>query len=165
MKIEECIKDAYDSIVLFNKMAGNLPCTNYESVDNQLSYIFEEFTETVDALETGIIGDEYGHFKLGEKFINRIELLDGACDLFVTVVGLLAKLESMGYNVGLAMQRVNENNLSKFPEFRQPLKYDPRFTAQLMPEFDRYVIKDDGGKVRKPSDFQPVDLSDLVPTQ
>lgn len=148
MEVAKVIKVAYNEVGEFNDIAGNLTNVNLESIDAQLSFIFEELTETIDGLEQG----------------NMVELLDGACDLFVTVGGLMQKLEAMGFNVAHALGRVNANNLSKFPKAGSTIPtIDPTWDMTMNEKYQRIVLKDANGKVRKPADFVSVDLSDLVP--
>jgi hypothetical protein len=142
----ETIQEAYKNVELFNKIASNLDNVTPESIDNQLSFIYEELCETIDAVEYG----------------NDLEALDGCCDLFVTVAGLMQKLEAAGFDVSEALKKVNENNLSKFP------LYDVR-NNELAPANTRTIIdanhgvlifKDiETGKIRKPTNFVPVNLS------
>lgn len=146
MKTQEMITEAYADVALFNTLAGNLTNVTDESVDSQISFIFEELSETIAGMEA----------------LDRVEILDGACDLFVTVAGLLQKLESQGYNVAEALHRVNGNNLSKFPKQLAEIGYPAGWTTKLNASYGRWVIKDAAGKVRKPANFVPVDLSDLV---
>lgn len=149
METTKVIKVAYAEVREFNDIAGNLTNATVESIDNQLGFIFEELTETIDGLEAG----------------DKVELLDGACDLFVTVAGLLQKLEAAGYNVAHALGRVNANNLSKFPKVGELFPYNPDFNLTLNEKYQRVVLKDGNGKVRKPDNFVAVDLSDLVPKE
>lgn len=137
---------AFQSVKTFNKLAGNLKSVDEYSVDNQLDFIFEEFSEGVDGFENK----------------DEIELLDSACDLFVTVAGLMQKLEAVGFDIDSALQRVNDNNLSKFP-IDEHFPRDPAHMVTYNSEFQRWVIKDKNGKVRKPLNFVAVDLSDCVP--
>ena len=138
---------AYREVEKFNKIAGNLDSVTPESVSNQLSYVFEELTETIDALENG----------------DAVELLDGYCDLLVTVHGLGQKLQAAGFDTQEAEKRVNANNMSKYIPTNETIHYDPSFTKTLNEEYNVYVLRDSNMKVRKPSNFQSVDLSDLVP--
>ncbi len=134
----------YNQVKKFNNVAGNLDNVTPESVSNQLSFIFEELTETIDALEAG---DDEG-------------LLDGCADLFVTVAGLMQKLDYAGFAVGEAIARVNENNLSKFNNTGnfQP----PNTNAVYNKQYDLFSFIDkDTGKIMKPTDFLSVDLEGL----
>lgn len=149
METTKVIKVAYAEVREFNDIAGNLTNVTVESIDNQLGFIFEELTETIDGLEAG----------------DKVELLDGACDLFVTVAGLLQKLEAAGYNVAHALGRVNANNLSKFPKLGELFAFEPGHTLSYNEKYKRNVIKDGNGKIRKPVNFVAVDLSDLVPKE
>lgn len=149
MNATKIMQVAYAEVAQFNEIAGNLTNVTDDSIDNQISFIFEELQETITAFEEG----------------NKVEVLDGACDLFVTVAGLLQKLEAAGYNVAHALGRVNANNLSKYPAVAEQaaIVIPTEWTATINEKYQRLVLKDANGKVRKPSNFVAVDLSDLVP--
>ncbi len=134
----------YNQVKKFNSVAGNLDNVTPESVSNQLSFIYEELVETIDALEAG--DDE--------------ELLDGCADLFVTVSGLMQKLDAAGFKVAEAIARVNENNLSKF---NSTGNFQPSNTnAVYNKQYDLYSFLDkETGKIRKPTNFISVDLDGL----
>jgi len=147
-KMEDTIQEAYKNVKLFNQIASNLDNVTPESIDNQISFIWEEMCEAIDAVEAK----------------DEVELLDATCDVFVTVTGLMQKLEVAGFDVSGALKKVNENNLQKFPE------YDVRKDVnELAPPNTRTIIdgnhcvlvfKDkDTGKIRKPTNFVPVNLS------
>lgn len=134
----------YNQVKKFNSVANNLNNVTPESVSNQLSFIYEELVETIDALEAG--DDE--------------ELLDGCADLFVTVAGLMQKLDAAGFKVAEAITRVNENNLSKFNSTGnfQP----PNTNAVYNKQYDLYSFLDkETGKIMKPTNFLSVDLDGL----
>jgi len=143
----ESIAAAYESTRVFNSVAGNLLDVDEFSVDNQISFIWEEFAECVDAFE--------------QK--DSVELLDAACDLFVTVAGLMQKLEAAGFNVEEALKKVCDNNNSKYIPIGKPVPYDSEFTATFNEEHKVFVITDSNGKIRKPSNFKSVDISNLIP--
>lgn len=136
----------YQDVAEFNRIAGNLDNVTLESIDNQLSFIFEEFSETITGIEEE----------------NAKELIDGACDTFVTVAGLLQKLEAAGVDIREAINRVNQNNLSKFVPITEPLLYDPQFTVSVDEKSGRRILKDGNGKIRKPNNFVSVDLQDIA---
>ena len=140
-KFSDTIAEAYKQVELFNEIASNLDNVTIDSLDNQLSFVYEELVETIDALEAG--DDE--------------ELLDGCADLFVTVAGLMQKLDAAGFKVAEAITRVNENNLSKFNSTGnfQP----PNTNAVYNKQYDLYSFLDkETGKIRKPTNFLSVDL-------
>jgi NTP pyrophosphatase (non-canonical NTP hydrolase) len=143
------IAEAFEGVRQFNDLAGNFDNVTDQSVDNQLSYIFEELSEAITAFEEG----------------DRVEVLDGAADLFVTVAGLLQIMEQQGYDVNTALRRVNQNNMSKFPQVGESFSYGPDYNVRLNTNYARYVIKDSVGKVRKPNNFQGVYLTDLIPAR
>lgn len=136
----------YNDVAEFNRLAGQLDNVTLQLIDNQLDYIWEEFIETVDAFEES----------------NSVELIDGACDMFVTVAGLLQKLEAAGVDIREALDRVNQNNLSKFVPLDIALNYNPEYTVTIDEKSQRRILKNDAGKVMKPNNFVPVDLSDLA---
>lgn len=145
-KVASMIERSYLRIYEFNEIAGNLNNVDEYSVDNQLSYIYEELAETISAFEKQ----------------DSIELLDGAVDIFVTSVGLLQKLEAAGFNVAEAMNRVDLNNLAKFPKNTDSIQYDASYIKTFNEKYGRYVLKDSSSKVRKYANFPKVDLSDCI---
>jgi phosphoribosyl-ATP pyrophosphohydrolase len=138
---------AYHSVKEFNEIANNFNNVGYDSINNQISFVFEELEETITAFENN----------------DAVETLDGVCDLFVTIVGLMQKLEVAGYNVEEALKRVNENNMSKYIPKGKSFTYPKGLTAHHNKKYNVYVLKDETGKIKKPSNFQPVDISDCVP--
>lgn len=147
--IANYIQESFYNIYQFNDLANNFEKVDKASLENQCIFIKEELNETLQAIVSN----------------DKVETLDGACDLWVTVVGLLQKLESLGYNVKEAMQRVDENNLTKFPKTLQGLTFSSNFTSYKNDKYQRYVTKDYYGKVRKYDNFPKVDLLDLVPKE
>ena len=145
-KVAGYIGKSYLRVYEFNDIAGNLDDVTIDSVSNQLSFIFEELSEAIAALEEG---DEVG-------------LLDGACDLSVTVNGLLQKLENAGFKVAEAMERVDLNNLTKMPTSLDGAIVDQSFTTEYNEKYGRHVIKDFNGKVRKPSTYKSVEIGDCA---
>lgn len=166
---KDTIAEAYQQVELFNEIAGNFDNVIIDSLDNQLSFVFEELTETIDALESK----------------DDKEYVDGLADIFVTVAGLLQKSEKAGYDVAEAIKRVNVNNLSKFPPFamlneadgrmgesrfdRTRLCYDYKQKpdnafAVINERFSVIVFKNiNTDKIMKPLNFVPVDLTGTYP--
>jgi hypothetical protein len=180
-KMEDTIQEAYKNVKLFNSIAGNLDNVTPESVDSQMSFIFEELAEGIDAVERGLTARcEWTTFddENLDEYDPDVELLDAACDMFVTVAGLMQKLEAVGFDVGGALKKVNENNLSKFPAGNAAIyhtlvsaaivhkfKLDseavrpPNTTKEYNSQYSVYVFKDiETGKIRKPTNFVPVNL-------
>ena len=93
----------YNQVKKFNTVAGQLENVTKQSLALQMELIQEEYLELVQAFD-----DE-----------DDEEYLDATADLFVTVAGLMQKLEAAGFNVEEAMNRVAENNLDKFPLSRK----------------------------------------------
>ncbi|QDP60412.1 MAG: hypothetical protein GOVbin1096_40 [Prokaryotic dsDNA virus sp.] len=154
---------AYDKIYLMNTLIGHQPVEPntkefWEQIRSQTELVLEETKETLDAAI-----DE-----------DPQELLDGVADIMVTAIGLYQKLILSGYQTPEALERVCDNNLTKFhrdPEHaNETLEY---YKEQGIETFVRLVTMQDGteyygvinkesGKLLKPHDFVGVVLSDLV---
>jgi len=134
----------YEQVKIFNELAGNLDNVDKASIALQLDIAQEEYIETVDAFDAK----------------NPIELLDGYIDQIVVGFGGLQKLEALGVDVETAFERVNNNNLSKFSD--SVLQQPPKTTATFNKRWEKWVFKNNQtGKIMKPLDFSPVDLSDI----
>lgn len=113
----------------------------------QVGCFFEEVNEVLNALgeyEIGSLEDvSEGYKKYGGKVQltdeQRLELLDGLCDVIVTAVGVahMFDMDIIG-----AMSEVNRSNFSKFVGGK------PVFNEQ--------------GKIAKPATYSPPDLKDFV---
>lgn len=89
----------YNDISKFNMVAGKSPIPNdWEQKKNQLARVLEEVKETITAVENK----------------DKLELLDGFCDILYTALYLGEMLKADGIDVQGAMEEVCENNLSKF---------------------------------------------------
>ena len=137
----------------FNKTAGNNEKLSKKDFEAQYKCLVEEVNEIGEGLETN----------------NLEEVLDGVVDVLVVATGLAHKLEAFGINVGEAVNRITENNLSKFPEYtkKEALETIEMYSkkGELVHSYEKYgrlVTVDLNGKIRKPASFVSVDLSDLV---
>lgn len=160
----------------FNELAGNLINVTPEKLVAQQKVIDEELNELNKAIAAK----------------DKVEILDGWCDVVVTVYGkclmlnhykdlngmlrllrlyqeiidLEKDLSIQGYNTFEAFQRVCDNNLLKFPlvSEKDKYQYDEGITLTVSEvDSERLVPKDTNGKVRKFKDFPKVDLTDLIP--
>lgn len=160
------MEDFYDSVVLFQKIAGkdasypDMSLDFVDSVYSQLLRVEEELKETKDALHNE----------------DSVEVLDGAIDLLFVVAGLLRILERSGYNTTEAMKRVGDNNLHKFfnevfSAIRTKSFHCDNGQKSLVHKVDvdgetYYVVKRvEDSKVMKPKGFEGVDLTDLIPDE
>lgn len=153
----------FEKIYLFNSLIGQNPAQAgteefFNQVSNQTSLILEEVNETLDAA------------------INRdlVEVIDGVSDIMVTAIGLYQKLQLSGVDIGEALHQVCDNNLKKFhrdPEeanktvkFYQDQGVETFVRFHKMEDGSEYfaVIRKEDGKLMKPYDFEPVDLSNIV---
>lgn len=145
-KTGDLINLLYEEVKMFNEIAGTLDNVSVESISNQLDFHYEEGIETITAF------DEQ----------DDCELVDGVADQFVTLMGLIQKMEQVGYNVAEAIKRVNANNLSKYTMFKefQP----PNTNAVYNVKHGLWVFLDkETNKIKKPLNFKPVDLSGTYP--
>lgn len=153
---------AFDQVYQFNDMAGQFDTNPIDGVNLQLDLIFEEFCdETIKAFERGCNAIAYYKDKQ-EASKQAVNLLDGVCDTFVVVAGLMQKLQNAGFDVEQALLRVTDNNLSKFTT-----KADYNWASQQGYEvnydetYHRFSYRDSNGKLRKSFDYKSVDISDL----
>lgn len=148
------IQDAYESVRKFNLIAGNMEGVDTKSVAAQIDFIKEELEETYSANFLGI---------------DAVELLDGACDLFVTVSGLMQKLEAAGFDVEGALRCVCDNNLMKFPTMAEVFEAEDNLAPLGTPCGVNFVegravfkrVTD--SKIMKPRNFVAVNLEGLAP--
>jgi hypothetical protein len=147
MNIEEHYWDVY----AFNNIAGNLANVDEASVAAQIKVVVEEVKEIEKAF--------------AEK--DSVELLDGVCDAFVTVAGLMQKMSYAGFKVDEALERVCLNNMAKYPSEMSKEELDncdkQGWDVLYNIDCECYVLKDKNGKIRKPLGFKSVEISDLVP--
>lgn len=142
------------SVFSFNATAGNFESLNEYStikstLNKQAALILEEVKETIEA----------------ESYT---DMLDGVVDVLVTAFGYAQMLEHLGIDVAKAMMLVAENNLSKFTKSQSVAEDTVAMYKEkgVMCEYKKvdgvYVIKDENGKVRKPIDYVPVDLTSCL---
>lgn len=149
--------DAYTDLLwasyLFNELSGGAKELSEEAVVSQYDLIKEEFNELTAAMQAK----------------DTEEVLDGCIDILVTTYGLLQKLEALGCNVEQAMIDTANNNASKFPYADQGpnvlatvamyAEQGIKVQGTFNDEYQRYVIRDTNGKVRKPLGYVSNDLS------
>lgn len=152
--INDAVSRFESSVFSFNATAGNFDKLDTvegvsEALSSQVALILEEVKETIEAK-------------------NSIEALDGIVDVLVTAFGYAQMLEHIGVDVAKAMNLIAENNLSKFPLSAEDARRSVEmYTSKginvtAIKNDGRWVIKDEKGKVRKPYNYKPVDLSSCV---
>lgn len=126
------------------KLAVPSPTDKNKSV--QIGCFFEEVDEILQALDYkgyGSIEDLAYDYKTGADVTltdqQRIELLDGLCDVVVTAVGVAHMFDM---DILSAMQEVNRSNFSKF------VAGSPVFNEQ--------------GKIAKPDTYSPPNLEGFI---
>lgn len=148
--------ELYDGTLMFNSIAGQLQNINQASLDHQAKLCLDEAIE------------------LTESKTDKVNALKEAIDVLVTAFGYIQKLEEIyECDVGLAMNIVNNNNLSKFaenaeelmPSVRTYLDKGVKVDVQYDNESGLYCLKDEAGKVRKPDWYEDADLSICFPTE
>ncbi len=142
-------------VYAFNEIAGKDKAATHLDLCKQFSLITEELKELADGLSTN----------------NPVEVLDGVVDVPVTGLGLLQKLEALGFNSQKALYDTAANNLSKYPT-DESVAIESAKTLEAKGEtvnvtynsaYDMFVIKDLQDKVRKPFNFVSNDLSSCIP--
>jgi hypothetical protein len=144
------VQKHYDSVYKFNDIADNLTNVSVAKLNAQMKVVVEEIKELQDAFDNK----------------DAVELLDGACDGFVTLMGLIQQMEKVGFKVDEALQRVCDNNLTKFiPDSgeQSAMVLPKEWVIKHNTQHHVYVIKDQNRKIRKPVGFKSVQISDLVP--
>lgn len=142
-------------VYAFNEIAGKDKAASHLDLCKQFSLITEELKELADGLREN----------------NPVEVLDGVIDVLVTGLGLLQKLEALGFNSQKALYDTALNNLSKYPT-DEAVAIESAKVLEAKGEtvnvtynsaYDMFVIKDLQDKVRKPFNFQSNDLSSCIP--
>ena len=141
----------------FNILAGKDKLVSLQDLKEQLALVQEEVQEIADGLDSN----------------NPVEVLDGLVDVYVVLDGLKQKLENLGFDIPEASYRVAGNNLTKFPISKENAEETKQMyldkgmdvIVEYNPVFERWVVKDQQGKVRKPIGFKSVELDDLVPSE
>ena len=154
---------AFDQVYQFNDMAGQFDTNPIDGVNLQLDLIFEEFCdETIKAFERGCNAIAYYKDKQ-EASKQAVNLLDGVCDTFVVVAGLMQKLQNAGFDVEQALLRVTENNLSKFTtKANYNWASNQGYEVVFDEKYHRFSYRDANGKARKPPEYVSVNIDDLA---
>lgn len=132
------IAEAASATAIFN-ILGNGPDIDYnlgatktdEEIENSIKILEEEFKEMV----------------AGMRNRDNVELLDGACDVIVVVIGIVLKHGLLPL-LPAAFSLVSHNNLLKLTE---------------NPEIGVFEAIRKNGKIQKPEGFEPLDLGKLIP--
>lgn len=155
---EYTILDLFNDTDKFNRIAGAYTDLSFESFDNQLKIIKEEFYEFHD----------------GHATQDLVEICDGLIDTYITLFGYQRKLEEKyGIDFSAIMQKIAENNLSKFlpgdnsalvsETLASYLDKGQHVISEYNPEYGAFVIRDAvTKKVKKPINFVPVDITKEV---
>lgn len=147
------LNQLYENVKLFNNLAGdNL---TKQGFINQQKLVIEESNEIQEGIDNN----------------NLVEILDGVIDTLYVTLGHLSRLEKLGVNVQGAIEQVCEDNTTKFPLNREVAQNSVVFynakninvNWTFNEQYQRYVIKDENQKCRKPYNFIPTDLTQYVP--
>jgi uncharacterized protein YkuJ len=144
-------------VYAFNEIAGKDKAASHLDLCKQFKLVVEELKELSDGLNEN----------------NPVEVLDGVVDVLVTSLGLLQKLEALGFNAQRALFDTAENNLSKYPtDEAVAIETAKNFESEGITvnvtyniAYDMFVIKDLQDKVRKPINFKSNDLSNCIPLE
>ena len=142
-------------VYAFNEIAEKDKAATHLDLCKQFALITEELKETADGLRAN----------------NPVEVLDGVVDVLVTGLGLLQKLEALGFNTQKALYKTAANNLSKYPTdeavaVATAINYEQAgipVNVVYNSTYDMFSIKDEQDKVRKPLGFASNNLEDCIP--
>ena len=155
---EYTILDLFNDTDKFNRIAGAYNNLSRESFDNQLKIIQEEYEEFVE----------------GHERQDLVETVDGLVDNLITLFGYQRTLEEKyGIDFSAIMQKIAENNLSKFVPRDDPMTVSKTIgmyldkgtlaKSEYNEEYNVFVIRDAvTNKVKKPINFVPVDITKEV---
>lgn len=177
---EHQFKTAFRSVELFNKLIGTE--ASEKSVFNQLERVQEELTETFNAIAIDMndvrdVPDKKPEWHLlpYHTFEQKVEFLDGVCDQLVVVIGLIAKMEALGYDVFGALNEVCDNNNSKFTKELIVSQYTQRHYEEELDtpcnivyneEHKLYGVRRDVDlKLMKPINYKSVNIEKYVPKE
>jgi hypothetical protein len=151
MNLNKLIKDS----LVFNEISGADKEVSLLDIERQIKFTVDEVRELRDSLN---------HFVLTGR--NEGEIVKEALDVIVCAVGVLQKMQTLGYDITECANIVGENNLSKYPKTQEEALKSLQDLASkgvnayvsYSLEYNAYVIRDtQEGKVRKPSGYQKVD--------
>lgn len=150
----------------FNSIAGNyqfngtlLEC--WQMIKRQMAVHAEEFNETVEALSVE----------------DAQELLDGCCDQFVTLTGLMQMLEGLNFKMDDALEAVCSNNSQKYTTSYSYASISKEHLEKNDPNYQYYIcdsvyegetyytVKDQNGKIRKLKSHQRPEIDKYVPQE
>lgn len=156
--IDGLVGNAYSSVKIFNSIANNIGAQSTGTLKDRLLNQIKIIQSELDELKAGVESD------------NPLETLDGACDLVVTAFGALQMVDEQ-CQAREGLLEVCANNLTKYVQVSDPnakeiidatiQMYKDKgedVTIELNKSFGVYVFKDQNSKVKKPSNYRPVDL-------
>lgn len=147
----------------FNSIAGNyqfngtlLEC--WQMLKRQTTLIEEELLETKEAA----------------SLEDATEILDGAADIYVTLIGLMQMLEGLQFKVDEALEAVTYNNSQKFTTSYSYAAISKESLEESNPSeifhicdtsyegTTYYTVKDQNGKIRKLRSHERPDIEQYV---
>ena len=151
-RMQDALWSVFKDSEMCCSIAGQAQEISKEAKQQQLKLIQEEVKELKEALDTE----------------DLVEQLDACSDILITVFGYMLKLERQGADLGKALIKTGQNNLTKFPTDRDVVEdtvqfyknkgIETKISLDLM--YNKWVIRDMSGKYRKPKGFVENDLSD-----
>lgn len=151
------LSDYYDDVETFNALANNLTNVTPAKMIAQANVLQEEVQELKDGLNNEDLE----------------EILDGTVDVIYVAFGMLQMLRSLGYDTERAMEKTARNNLTKFPTSINTVvesvddysENGTEITWEYNKVYDKYVLKDTKGKIRKPLGYVKNNLKDCLPKE
>lgn len=135
------IARATEGSIKFNQIAGR---ENEKDIASAMKIHQEEIQEMLNGFNTK----------------NPKEFLDGVVDSFVTSIGLMIQMQNIGFDVASALDKVQENNLTKFIAVGSTREVQPLVKQEfsVLENMGYRVLLNKNNKVLKPKDYQQVNL-------
>lgn len=139
----------------FNQISGASQELQKRNLQHQMKLIQEEVKEANADL---VVGDFEGFCK-------------EMADVYVTVIGMMQKLENLGVDTAGVIKETAYNNLTKYPRnlseaeaSKQDYLSKGIEVNHTYNSFDNcYILRDKEGKVRKPTNYVKANVSQYVP--
>ena len=146
----------FNGVKEFNNVIGNLDNVDEKKLIAQARCVLEEAKELHYAV-TNNEGSE--------------QLLKETVDVIVTIFGVVQQLQTLGYNVWDALDKVNKNNLTKVSmdaiqaAYTQDAFAENNVDTVVVTTPHGYAVKDSNGKVRKPINYKAVSVAEFIPEE
>ncbi|MNQ86566.1 hypothetical protein D3C85_1017640 [compost metagenome] len=152
------------SVKKFNSIAGNY------NFNGTLLECWQMLRRQMDLIEEEVVVELIPAVRSEDS----LEMLDGVCDAYVTLIGLMQMLEGLNFKVDEALEAVCANNSQKFTTSYSYAALSKEALEDKEPEMQfhicdttyegeiYYTVKDQNGKIRKLKSHQRPDIEQFV---